>query len=157
MAGAETPAPEDASPKTYRVMRRPPTVAETRALYRWAGWTDIPQWLEVTSMLRAWGSRQAFQSTIPSLREKIEIASMCEASGASRSSQCSSQHSPSAQSVEKTRRMPRSPSVAIILTVRRTFGETASGSATGEPSITRAATLSGSRTASERARAPPRL
>ena len=42
MAGAETPAPEDASPKTYRVMRRPPTVAETRALYRWAGWTDIP-------------------------------------------------------------------------------------------------------------------
>ena len=42
-------------------------------------------------MLRAWGSRQAFQSTIPSLREKIEIASMCEARGASRSAQCSSQ------------------------------------------------------------------
>ena len=42
-------------------------------------------------------------------------------------------------------------------TVRSTCGATASGSATGEPSITSAETFSGSRTASERASAPPRL
>ena len=42
-------------------------------------------------------------------------------------------------------------------TVRSTCAATASGSHTGEPSITSAETCSGSRTASERASAPPRL
>jgi GNAT superfamily N-acetyltransferase len=42
MAGAEKPAPETCPPESYRVERRPPTVAETRALYGSAGWTDIP-------------------------------------------------------------------------------------------------------------------
>jgi GNAT superfamily N-acetyltransferase len=31
-----------ATPESYRVEHRPPTVAETRAMYHSAGWTDIP-------------------------------------------------------------------------------------------------------------------
>jgi GNAT superfamily N-acetyltransferase len=42
MPGAERPAPETDLLESYRVERRPPTVAETRALYGSAGWTDIP-------------------------------------------------------------------------------------------------------------------
>ncbi len=52
---------------------------------------------------------QACQSTMPSLREKTEIASMPSGRGASRSSQWRSQQAPSPHSLEKIRLMPRSP------------------------------------------------
>ncbi len=67
------------------------------------------------------------------------------------------QHSPSLQLVENTPGIPRSPSRATSRTVRSTCAETARPSHTGEPSITSPHTSSGSRTASARASAPPRL
>ena len=94
---------------------------------------------------------------MPSLREWTEIASMPGASGAVRSARKVSQQAPSRQLVENSPGIPRSPRRATQRTVRSTGEDTAKPSRTGDPSITRPQTDSGSRTARARARAPPRL
>lgn len=77
--------------------------------------------------------------------------------GAASSARKSAQHAPSLQVLENTPGTPASPSAATQRTVRSTCVDTASESATGDPSITRPATERGLRTASDRASAPPRL
>ncbi len=69
----------------------------------------------------------------------------------------SAQHSPSAQARENVPGSPNWASIATERTSRRTGAETASGSSTGEPSVTKPVTRSGWRTARERASVPPRL
>jgi hypothetical protein len=85
------------------------------------------------------------------------MASISALSGAVRSFWKAAQQSPSMQLVENNPGTPRSPRRATQRTVRSTDGETASESQTGDPSMTNPDTISGWRTASERARAPPRL
>src|SRR3954447_20256346 len=117
----------------------------------------MPTWLERTSTWRAAGSRQARQSTIPSLREYTATNSTSSGNGPVTCSRASAQHSPRPHSRVNRPGTPAVSSRPSAVTCARTSGWTAIWSTTGEPRQTIRSTRSGRRTARMRAIVPPRL